>query len=106
MDERVGKLARRYVWWSPPEGALADRDRFLAQVMAFGSWEDAHWLLRHLGKDAFIQVLRSPPPGILSPKAWHFWHRRLLNQAPPTLTPPGRHLPTLSADGPAPEGGR
>lgn len=93
MEARLTGLARRYVWWSPPEVALSDRRRFVAQVMALGTWDDAHWLLRHLGTDAFVEVLRAPPPGVLSPRAWHFWHRRLLGQAPPTPLPPGRSIP-------------
>lgn len=93
MEPRVEQLARRYMWWNAPAEAVADRRRLVAQVMALGTWDDAHWLLRHLGPEPFLDVLRSPPPGVLSPKAWYFWHRRLLNQAPETDLPPGRHLP-------------
>lgn len=93
MERRVEQLARRYMWWNAPAAAMADRHRLVAQVMALGTWDDAHWLLRHLGPEAFLAVLRSPPPGVLSPRAWHFWHRRLLNQSPVAELPPGRQLP-------------
>ncbi len=100
MQARLTDLARRYMWWNAPEAALAAHRRFIAQVMAIGTWEDAHWLLRHLGAEAFVEVLRSPPPGVLSPRAWHFWHRRLLGRAPPVPVPPGRSIPGRSVDVP------
>lgn len=93
MNDLLVQLARRYVWWSPPESALADRRRFVAQVMALGTWEDAHALLRLLGPEAFLEVLRSPPPGVLSARSWWFWHRRLLHRDPATPVPPSRMLP-------------
>ena len=42
-----------------------------------GTWEDAHALLRILGREAFVSVLRAPPPGVFSPHSWSFWHLRL-----------------------------
>ena len=32
MEGELIVLARRLFWWKQPEAALADRDRFLAQV--------------------------------------------------------------------------
>ncbi len=97
MDPRLETIARRYAWWREPVAAVADQHRFVAQVMALGTWEDAHWLLRGLlrefGREAFLDVLRAPPPGVLTPRAWHFWHLRLLGEHPPTALPPGRVIP-------------
>ena len=35
-------IAARLVWWMPPQEALADPQRFLAQVMVYGTAEDAN----------------------------------------------------------------
>lgn len=93
MEPRLELLARRYVWWRPPAEAVADERQFVAQVMAFGTWDDAHWLLARLGEAAFRRVLRDPPPGVLDAKAWTFWHLRLLGERPAQARPPGRVIP-------------
>jgi hypothetical protein len=82
------RIARRYVWWSAPERTIAENlPRLIAQVMEMGTWKDAHELLALLGGDAFENVLRHPPPSVLSPKSWVFWHHRLgLGEAPELAT--------------------
>lgn len=91
--DRLTALAQRYVWWSPPERTLqSNMSRLVAQVMEMGTWDDANELLAILGPDAFVDVLRSPPPGILSPRSWSFWHLRLGLGEPPAL-PAGRTIP-------------
>ncbi|HEY5049064.1 MAG TPA: hypothetical protein VII49_13700 [Rhizomicrobium sp.] len=77
-SERLYLLARRYVWWTPPERTVPENlPGLVAQVMEMATWEDAHELLGLLGRGAFEKVLHSPPAGILSPKSWTFWHHRL-----------------------------
>lgn len=92
-DMEMRALARTYIWWSDPDVVLDDLDRLIAQVMAEGTWQDAHRLLHRVGRERFLKVLRSPPPGVLSPKAWHFWHLRLLGHRPAQPRPPGRDIP-------------
>jgi hypothetical protein len=90
---RLLKLAARYVWWAAPETTVDDNlPQLIAQAMQLGTWEDAHELLDLVGRDAFVQVLRTPPVGVLSPRSWRFWHRRLDLGEPPPL-PVGRRLP-------------
>jgi hypothetical protein len=92
-------LAERYVWWSSAERTLQSKmPRLVAQVMEMGTWEDAHHLLRIVGRDAFVAVLRSPPPGTFSLRSWSFWHRRLGLGKPPAL-PAGRPLPDAAPHG-------
>jgi hypothetical protein len=42
-DQRaiLAPLARRYIWWQPPERSLDHPHRLLAQVMNIGDWHDA-----------------------------------------------------------------
>ncbi|MBF0167229.1 MAG: hypothetical protein HQL45_06310 [Alphaproteobacteria bacterium] len=76
-SEKLKDLAAKYVWWTPAERTVRDNlQGLVAQVMELGSWRDAVWLMRNLGKEAFKAVLQAPPPG-LSRKSWLFWHYRL-----------------------------
>ncbi|HEY3776818.1 MAG TPA: hypothetical protein VGL35_02040 [Rhizomicrobium sp.] len=87
------RIARRYIWWSAPEETVSKNlPRLVAQVMELGTWEDSHELLGLLGREAFVDVLRHPPPGVFSPKSWSFWHYRLGLGAPPEY-PRGRIIP-------------
>lgn len=40
-------VASRLFWWKPPEEALADPNRFLAQVMTYGTVKDLAVARRH-----------------------------------------------------------
>ena len=53
--EELLPLARRYVWWTPPE-VVVDHNmpRLVAALMEQGTYEDAHALLAHTGADTFI----------------------------------------------------
>jgi hypothetical protein len=85
------QLARRYVWWQPPEQTLARRDHLLCQLMQLGTFEDVREARKLLGDDAFRQALRAAPPGVLDPPSWNFWHLLLFHLPPPP--PPVRPLP-------------
>ena len=91
-DRPLIELARRYVWWLPPEVAVRDQVHLLCQLMQLGTWDDVRTARRLLGDDAFRAALRAAPPGILDARSWNFWHLNLFGQPPPPL--PERHLPT------------
>jgi hypothetical protein len=74
---RVSDLARRLVWWKTPEAALADRNRFLAQVMTYGTWTDIQETTRTWSEAAFREALRHAPPGVFDPRSWSYWHHVL-----------------------------
>lgn len=85
------ELARRYVWWLPPDDALARPHLLLCQLMQLGTAEDVRLARSLVGDDAFRDALQSAPPGVLDAKSWNFWHLVLLHQPPPPL--PSRPLP-------------
>ena len=85
------KVASRLFWWKSPEEALADQNRFLAQVMTYGTIEDLAVARRHFPESAFREVLASPPAGVFDPRSWSYWHVRFGLQPSPEL--PRRHLP-------------
>ena len=92
-DERATALAmaRKYVWWQPPERTLEDRRLFLAQMMTLGTVADIRWLLSRVSTSELRRVLRDPPIGIFNRRSWNFWHLRLGLTPTPAL--PARPLP-------------
>ena len=90
-DPHARKMARKYVWWQPPEATLADARLFLAQLMTIGTVDDVRWLLSVASADDLRSVLREPPVGIFNARSWSFWHLQLGFEAAPDL--PIRRLP-------------
>jgi hypothetical protein len=68
------RVAKRLFWWKTPAEALADRKRFLAQVMTYGNVQDLATTLRHFPRSALREVLVDPPPGVFDPRSWNYWH--------------------------------
>jgi hypothetical protein len=85
------KVAARLFWWKTPAEALAYPNRFLAQVMTYGTIEDLAIVRRHFPESAFRDVLADPPPGVFDPRSWSYWHVRFGLEQPREL--PLRILP-------------
>lgn len=68
-------VARHVFWWGEPEAWLNDTNRFVAQVMTYGDWNDTVLTLKLLGDSAFKKTLKNAPAGVFDPKSWAFWHR-------------------------------
>ncbi len=90
-DKRAAAMARKYVWWQPPDVTLKDRRLLLAQIMNLGTVADVRWLLSRVTTSELRRVLRDPPTGIFNGRSWNFWHLRL--DMTPTSLPPARRLP-------------
>jgi hypothetical protein len=84
-------VASRLFWWKKPAEALADANRFLAQVMTYGTIEDLAVVHRYFPESAFREVLVHPPAGVFDPRSWSYWHVRFGLEAPREL--PKRQLP-------------
>jgi hypothetical protein len=78
-------VASRLFWWKSPAEALEDPNRFLAQVMTYGTIEDLAVVRRHFPESAFREVLANPPAGVFDPRSWAYWHVRFGLQAPSEL---------------------
>ena len=85
-------LARRYVWWLPPEEALERPALVLCQLMQLGTYEDVAAAVEVVGEDGLRDALLHAPPGVLDPRSWTYWHLRLFRRPPPRL--PERPLPS------------
>lgn len=88
---RLAPVARRLFWWKSPEEALEDKTRFLAQVMALGTWDDVALAKSAYPPDAWKEALREAPPGVIDARSWHYWHNVFRMTPIPPL--PTRRLP-------------
>ncbi len=73
-EPKLIRVARKVVWWKPPEEALAYPERFIAQVMVWGNWEDVQVTRHHFGSEIFVSVLDTPPPGVFDQASWVYWN--------------------------------
>lgn len=69
-------LARRVIWFEPPEQALADPVRFVAYALESATFDDIQAIHAHVGDAGFAYTLAHAPPGIIGPRSWHYWHAR------------------------------
>ena len=79
------RVARRIIWFDPPEQTLTDPVRFLAYVMVFGTVEDLRALDGIVGKDQYREALERAPPGIFDPRSWAYWNLVCGRWPPPPL---------------------
>ncbi|MCC6560575.1 MAG: hypothetical protein IT478_04395, partial [Xanthomonadales bacterium] len=77
FDAETALVARRLVWFEPPEKALAQPGRFLAYAFARASASDMAVIRRHVSEDDLRQALRDAPPGIIDARSWAYWHLML-----------------------------
>jgi hypothetical protein len=83
-DRILTEIAERLFWWIPPQNALEDQARFVAQVMALGTDRDVKSVEARLGSEVFDRILDNPPPGLFSLRRWNYWHvRQHRNPVPP-----------------------
>jgi hypothetical protein len=84
-------LARKVVWFEPPEKALSNLPRFIAYALTFGLHDDIKVLRRHLADDDLRAALDAAPPGIFDNRSWAYWQLKLGRYPTPPL--PERHIP-------------
>jgi hypothetical protein len=78
-------LARRLVWFEPPEEALSDASRLLAYAFARATHEDMKLLRTFLDDDDLREALDRAPPGIIDPRSWAYWNSKLGRYPPPPM---------------------
>jgi hypothetical protein len=84
-------IARRLIWWLPPDEALDNPARFLAQVMTLGTWDDVQRVRAKVGEGRLREVLLDAPPGVFDQRSWNYWHKVFDMEPAPPL--PRRKLP-------------
>ena len=81
------QLARKYIWWQPPEVSSSEPRRVIAQIMNLGTFEDVQALRRLVAPEELARALREALPGEFSERSWHYWHL-VLGIAPLDRIPP------------------
>ena len=77
LNPETEALARRLVWFEPPEAALADPVRFMAYAFARATHEDMNIIRRYLDEADFAEALENAPPGIIDARSWAFWNSKV-----------------------------
>lgn len=90
QQELILDLASKLFWWKSSTEALKNPMRFVAQVMTLGDWAEVRLVERYLGREAFLKVLQSPPPGVFDARSWAYWHAVFRKTPAPKL--PRRNL--------------
>lgn len=90
LNPETEALARRMVWFDPPDVALADPIRFMAYVLARATPEDLAVVRRYVPEEDFREVLDNAPPGIIDERSWAYWNARAGRYPAPPM--PARRL--------------
>ena len=81
------RTSPRYIWWEPPEEAVALPGRLIARIMDIGLLEDIRELLVLFSTEELVSILRCAEVGQFRNRSWHFWHYYLtdcaLGEVPP-----------------------
>jgi hypothetical protein len=89
-------IARRIIWFEPPDHALADPIRLMSYAMTYAGHEDMRVIRRYVSDDDMRDALDHAPPGIIDPRSWAYWNSKMGRYPPPPL--PVRSFST-AADG-------
>ena len=76
-------VARRIIWFEPPEKALSDPVRFMAYAMTYALPEDMRFIRKHVSDNDFRDALDHAPPGIIDPRSWAYWNSKMGRYPPP-----------------------
>src|SRR6267142_4549706 len=77
------EVARRIIWFEPPERALADPIRFMAYAMTYARHEDMRVIRRYVSDDDLREALDHAPAGIIDPRSWAYWNSKMGRYPPP-----------------------
>jgi hypothetical protein len=79
------EVARRIIWFEPPERALAEPIRFMAYAMTYARHEDMRVIRRYVTDDDMREALDNAPPGIIDPRSWAYWNTKMGRYPVPPL---------------------
>jgi len=85
LSDELRQIAKRIIWFEPPDQAVQDPVRFLAYAMTYATPEDMQEIRRQVSDDDIRSALASAPPGIIDPRSWTYWHLKMGTYAPPPL---------------------
>ena len=89
--EDLKAVARKVVWFDPPEQVLGNTKYFLTYVMNYGTQEDIAVVRKYYSDADFEATLDDPTPGIFFRHAWIEWNSRFDRVPAPPM--PKRRIP-------------
>jgi hypothetical protein len=78
-------VARRVIWFEPPEQALSDPVRFMAYALTYARHEDLRVIRRYVSDDDLREALDRTPPGIIDARSWAYWNSKIGRYPAPPL---------------------
>ena len=75
-SKEMQDVARRVVWFEPPEKALENPILFMTQLMTYGHLDDVVTVMQHVPMSEFEKTLDDPVPGIFDRASWRFWNAK------------------------------
>ena len=99
-DPDLLAVAKRVVWFQPPEETLGDTTLFLNHVMTYGTVPDVLTVREHFDDQALRDALRDAYPGVFDARSWAYWHTVLGMTPVPEL--PIRKIPGTEGMKPVP----
>jgi hypothetical protein len=84
-------VARKVVWFDPPDEVLGNTQYFLTYLMNHGTEEDLKVVRRYYSDADFEATLDHPAPGVFFQDAWIEWNDRYKRVPAPPL--PKRQIP-------------
>ncbi|MGH2507766.1 MAG: hypothetical protein ACRDHZ_10255 [Ktedonobacteraceae bacterium] len=84
-------VARKVVWFDPPEQVLGNTQYFLTYLMNYGSENDVSVVRNYYSNADFEATLDNPAPGVFFREAWIKWNNRYNRIPAPPL--PKRQIP-------------
>jgi hypothetical protein len=79
------EIARRIIWFEPPEQALAEPVRFMAYAMTYARHEDMQVIRRYVCDEDIREALDQAPPGIIDARSWAYWNSKVGRYPAPPL---------------------
>jgi hypothetical protein len=81
------QVARRLIWFEPPETALKQPVRLLAYAFRYATPSDIKVLRLHFSAEDFVEALEQAPPGVIDARSWAYWNWILRGLAEPPPMP-------------------
>lgn len=74
LTAELERVARRCVWFKPPEQAVAYPEHFIAHVLTYGTHDDVKALRRQVGDAELREAIDNAPAGVFDARSWAYWH--------------------------------
>jgi hypothetical protein len=97
LTPELEAVAKRVIWFEPPEEAIAITSRFVTYAMTYGNDADMKIVRQQLSDDDLREALANAAPGIFDERSWAYWNLKLGRTPVPPM--PERVIPDTYVGG-------